>query len=90
MDTLIHADIFFFITTIWVIVLSAIFAVILWHVCYIVSDLRHISRKIREGGDTLSEDVHDLHTVLRAEGANVNGIWKYLKHLFSHRQKRKK
>ena len=90
MNTLIHADIFFFVTTIWVIIISAIIAVILWNVVYIVRDLRHISRKIREGGDALSGDLHDLHTVLRAEGAKANSIYKYFKHLFVKRKEHKK
>jgi len=90
METLIHADIFFFITTIWVVILSAIFVVILWNVAFIVNDLRHISRKIRDGSEALSEDLHDLRTVIHTEGANANQVWKYFKHLFSRRQNRKK
>ena len=83
-------DIFFFITTIWVVIISAILVVILWNVAYIVRDLRHISRKVREGGDTLSDDLHDLHTVLRTEGANVKPILKYFKHLFEKHKTHKK
>lgn len=90
METLIHADIFFFISTIWMIIISAIFVIILWNVAYIVNDLRHISRKIRDGGDALSEDLHDLRTVIHAEGSNFNHIRKYFKHLFSRRQNHKK
>lgn len=90
MNTLIHADIFFFVTTIWVVIISAIFVVIFWNVAYIVNDLRHISRKIRKGSDVLSEDLHDLHTVILTEGANASHIWKYFKHLFSRRQNHKK
>ena len=90
METLIHADIFFFVATIWMIIISAIFVVILWNAAYIVNDLRHISRKIREGGDALSEDLHDLRTVMHTEGANANHIWKYFKHLFSQRKNHKK
>lgn len=90
MNTLIHADIFFFITTIWVVIMSAIVVVILWHLAFIMNDLRHISKKIREGSETLSEDLRDLHTILRTEGANVKPIWKYFKHLFAHRRNIKK
>jgi hypothetical protein len=90
MDTLIHADIFFFITSIWVVIISAFFVIILWNVAYIVNDLRHISRKIREGGDALSEDLHDLRATIHADGANVNHVWKYFKHLFSRRRDHKK
>ena len=90
METLIHADIFFFITTIWVIIISAILVVILWHVAFIVSDLRKISRKVREGSDVLSEDLHDLRTVMHAEGASVGHVWKYFKHLLVKRKNNKR
>ena len=90
METLIHADIFFFITTIWVVIISAIFVVILWHVAFIVSDLRHISRKFREGSEALSQDLNDLRNVIRTEGANVKPIFKYFKGLFAHRRSHKK
>jgi len=90
MNTLIHADVFFFITTIWVVIISAVFVVILLNIAYIVNDLRHISKKMREGSNVISEDLHDLHTIIHAEGANVSHIWKYFKHLFSHRQNHKK
>ena len=90
METLIHADIFFFITTIWVIIISAILVVILWNVAFIVNDLRHISKKIREGSETLSQDLHDLHTIIRTEGAGIKPIWKYFKNLFSHSRSHKK
>lgn len=90
MNTLIHADIFFFVATIWAVIISAIFVVILWHAAYIMKDLRHISRKIRDGGDVLSEDLHDLRTVIRTEGADANHVLKYFKHLFSRRQNHKK
>ena len=90
MNTLIHADIFFFITTIWVVIISAIVVVILWNIVYIVKDLRYISKKIREGSDVVSSDLHDLRTIIHTEGANVDSIWKYFKHLFSHRQNHKK
>lgn len=90
METLIHADIFFFIATIWAIIISAIFVVILWNVSGIVSDLRHISRKIREGGDVLSEDLGELRDNIRTEGGALKHTFGFFKHLFSKRQSRKK
>ncbi len=90
MNTLIHADIFFFITTIWVIIISVICVIILWNVAIIVNDLRHISKKIRQGSDIVSENLHDLQNVIKSEGANTKYVWKYIKKLFSHRGSSKK
>lgn len=90
MQTLIHADIFFFITSIWVIVISAIVVVILWHAAFIMNDLRHISQKMREEGDLLSNDIHDLRTAIKTEGATVKPIWKYFSNLFERRKHHRK
>jgi hypothetical protein len=90
METLIHADIFFFISTIWMVIISAIAVFILWNVALIIKDLIYISRKIREGSDVVSQDLHDLHTAIRTEGANIKSVSRYFKHLFSRRQNHKK
>ena len=84
------ADIFFFITTIWVIILSAILAVILGYIAIILNDVRHISRKIREGSEALSEDLQQWRETVKTEGVNVLNVVKYFKHLFTKRQSRKK
>ncbi len=90
MTTLIHADVFFFLATIWMFIISGIVAYILWHVAHIMKDLRHISSKIREGSDSLSGDLRDLHTLIHTEGAVVKSIFKYFKQLFHFHQKGKK
>ena len=84
MDTLIHADIFFFISAIWMIAISAVFFIILWNVARILNDARHISRKIREGSEVLSEDLREWRATIRTEGIQVMALWKFFKNLFSH------
>jgi hypothetical protein len=90
METLIHADIFFFISTIWMVIISAIVVFILWNVAQIVNDLKHISKKVREGSDALSQDLHDLRTAAHVEGAQFKHIYKYFKQLFNRRKDHKK
>ncbi len=90
MDTLIHADIFFFITTIWIIVISAIIVVILMYVAMILNDLKKISSKMREGSEALAEDLGELRSSLQSDGVKVQSILKYFSHLFSKRKNHKK
>ena len=90
MNTLIHADIFFFITAVWVIFISAIVVYILWNVAQIASDARHISKKIREGNDILSEDLKDLRDSIISGDVKSSNFWKYAKHIFSKGKGRKK
>lgn len=90
METLIHADIFFFIATIWMVIISAIFVYILWNIAQIVKDARYISKKVREGSDILSEDLKELRTAVHTKGETFKYIIKYFKHLFFNRQNNKK
>lgn len=90
MNTLIHADIFFFITTIWIVVISAIIAVILVYIAIIFNDLRHISRKVREGSENLADDLDEWRASVKAEGFKLQNIFKYFTHLFSKRKHHKK
>ena len=90
MNTLIHADIFFFITTIWVIIISAIVAFILWKVAGVMSDIREISKKVRAGSEVLSEDLSELRKTFKTEGAGVKHVWKYFQNLFDKRKGHKK
>lgn len=59
-QTLIHADIFFFISSLGFIVLTLISAVILVYVISILRSVRRITDKIERGIDTVSEDTKEF------------------------------
>lgn len=67
MDTLIKADIFFFITSIAVIIIGAILSVALIYIVKILRDLRYIMTRAREETDSVIEDVQDLREYIRKE-----------------------
>ena len=90
MNTLIHADIFFFIGSIWMIAISAVVLVIFWNIARILNDVRHISRKVREGSEVLSEDLREWRTAVRAQGVQFKHVVGYFKNLFVHRRNHKK
>ena len=90
MNTLIHADVFFFITSVWVIVISAVVAIILIYIAVILNDLRHISRRLREGSEGLADDLNDWRTSVHKDGIQIQGIISYFKHIFSKRKNHKK
>lgn len=72
------------------IIISSILVVVLWNLAHILKDLRHISKKVREGGDVLSQDLHDWHIAARTEASQFKHVFKYFKTLFSHRRDHKK
>jgi len=90
MDTLIHADIFFFITSIAVIFVTAILVTILVYIAVILNDLKHISRKIREGSENLADDLNEWRESVHKNGVQVQNVINYFKHIFSKRKNHKK
>lgn len=74
MDTLIQADIFFFITTVITIVVGIILAVALVYVVSLLKDFKYIVKIIREGTDALAQDIHDLRREAKKEGLKVKSL----------------
>jgi hypothetical protein len=89
MQSLIHADIFFFITSIVTVVLAIFFAIALFYIILILRDLRELSGLVRKGGETLAEDISDLRQAVLGGGSKVFSIFDYFLGLFTHRHKRK-
>lgn len=75
MSDLVHADIFFFITSISVIVLSLLVAVALFYVVKILRDIQAISAKIRKASDELEQDFESLRSAVKGEGVRVKTIF---------------
>src|SRR5581483_622493 len=74
MNDLIHADVFFFITSIAVIVLGLGMAVAMFYVVAILRDLREIVGKVRRASDHIEQDFEELRSQIKAEGARVRTI----------------
>ena len=87
METLIHADIFFFITSIFVVFLTVGFGIALVYIIPILKDMRHLSALAREEGDKLTQDIDDLRGAVKEEGMKAKSILDYFLALFMRRQK---
>lgn len=77
MNTLIHADIFFFITTTAVIFLTFILAIIGVYVVLILQDTKAITKKIKEESDELAGDLKELRGEIKKEGANLKKLFNF-------------
>lgn len=62
MSSLIHADIFFFITTIAVIFMSILLIIVLIFVILILKNLRKLSQTVLSEADLIAEDIDALRT----------------------------
>ncbi len=76
--TIIHADIFFYITTIIVIILGFLCAVILFYVVSIVRRFAKIAKHMHRESQHLAADIAHVRHAIREEASKVNGLWKFL------------
>lgn len=68
MDSVLTSDIFFFITSIAVAVVTTLIIIILVYIIKLVREIRRITESIRKGTDAITEDIGELRTKLRDKG----------------------
>lgn len=71
MNELIHADIFFFITSIAVVVITAALLVFLYHAIVIARDVRAIVSRALRVEKEIETDVEKVRTTLKEEGVKT-------------------
>jgi len=67
MDTLLQADIFFFVTTIAVILVTATVVAVLIYGALIARDIHAFTKRVREEGDAVFEDIRSIREMLMSE-----------------------
>lgn len=87
MENIIQADIFFFITSIAVIVFTICLAIVMFYVVRILKDMKHISKTMSQESDKLLNDIDSLRETVKAEGIKVMTIADFFLNLFLRRQK---
>lgn len=73
-ESLIHADIFFFISTIALILITAGIVIASVYVIRTLSDARQIMARWKEENEHIIRDVRDLRVAVRGEGVK----WKFI------------
>lgn len=76
-DTLIHADIFFFITTIAVILFTILAIIILVYVVGIVRSFSYIAKRLQKESDQVADDIAEIRERVKTEGEKVSNLWKF-------------
>lgn len=82
MGTLIHADIFFFVTTISVVLITSLSLVVIIYVVRILNDFRYISGVVRRKTDMLAEDLDEIRNEVKREGV-FRGLTSIISALFN-------
>lgn len=81
METLLYADVFFFITAIAIVVLGAAGLVALVYLVQVLAEAKHIAKVIRTEVEKIAGDVRDLRMKLKEEGQALRGIASFIERL---------
>lgn len=85
MNTLIHADIFFFITTIAVILLVILLIILLAYAIKIVRTISSIAETVKTESENVVEDIAELRGKVKEEGVKVSAFWRFVTGFFLNR-----
>ncbi len=88
MESLIKSDIFFFITTICIVLITILFVVILIYLIRVFKNIDFLSKKIKEEGEEIINDVHNARINLKAEGKKASNLLSILS-FFKKKRKNK-
>jgi uncharacterized membrane protein YgaE (UPF0421/DUF939 family) len=86
MNTLIHADVFFFVSTIVFTIIGLGIAIALFYVIKILRTLNDVSKKVKEESDGIIADVHALRGSIKSEGFKMKYAVSFMKALFGRRK----
>ncbi len=90
METLIHADIFFVVTTAAIVLLTIGFIIVFVYVIKILHRLHEISEIVRTESDLIAEDVHVLRSKMRSGTFTWTSILHFFKAIFGRQRTIKK
>lgn len=76
MSDIVQADIFFFIASVGIVVLTLLVCLILYQVLKIVSSIRRLITRIEEGSEVIAEDVSQLRAYV-LEGSLVSQLIRF-------------
>lgn len=90
MEDVLKSDIFFFVTTIAVALVSAGLIVVFVYLIKILNDFLFISRKVKEEGEKIIKDVEAVREKAEKEGLRMKKIFAFFKKRFTIKKGHKK
>ena len=89
MDIILQTNIFFYITSAAVVLVTILIILVLFYVLSILRNVRDISDKAKEGTEILAEDLGELRKNVKKEGFKARQIIDYFLQLITPKRKRK-
>lgn len=90
MTTLIHADIFFFISTIALVLVSVGIIVALVYLIKILRNVSEVSDKVKEESAEIITDIRHLRSDMKREGFRMQHVGQFFARLFRRRVRSKR
>ncbi|MCL5435949.1 MAG: hypothetical protein M1275_02615 [Patescibacteria group bacterium] len=90
MDSFIHADIFFFITSIAVVLVTALLVIALVYLVRILRDAKSVTGKVKEETELISEDINELRTKTKKEGVKFKNFLDFFSGFSGHKSSRRR
>jgi len=87
MNTLIHADIFFFVTTIAVVIITIALTVLIVYLVKVFRNVRKITEMVSEETVLLRRDIGDLRSEIRMRGTQAIGVFDWIERFFGGKKK---
>jgi hypothetical protein len=88
MNTLVHADIFFFVTTFAVVVVAIVLTIALVYLAKVLSDVKEITKQVKEETILFREDIGGLRGDIKKEGFRVERFMLFVRNLFKKKKTR--
>ena len=85
--SILKSDIFFFVTTICVVAISVLFIIVLLYVISVFRDIKSVSKKAKEEGEEILNDVRELHMAIKEKSG---GILSFISSLIGIRNRRRR
>lgn len=90
MDDFFRMDVFFVITTVFIIILGVLLSMALYRVIRILKDVEHVSENISKESDLIQEDVAHLRAHVRKEGFRLAHLFSFFRSLVKRHSSKKK
>jgi predicted Holliday junction resolvase-like endonuclease len=88
MNDFLKQDIFFFVTTIAVILLTLLLCVLIIYIIKISKDIKYISQKAKSEADLISQDLSELRDNVKEKGAKLKYFISFFNNLGKKRDKK--
>lgn len=89
MDTIIHADIFFFVSTIALVVITLGLIVALVYIIKILRTISNVSEKVKDESDEILADIKNLRGTIKRQGFGLRNVTEFIKMVFGRKKSKK-